>query len=78
MPNIEPESGDPAWQRVTRGEPRWHVSLVVLAIIALQMMLPASIIGGFVPLVSDRYRVLQGSAHGNRTFDKRRLLLICE
>ncbi len=51
MPNIEPESGDPAWRRATRGEPRWHVSLVVLAIIALQMMLPASINDGFVPLV---------------------------
>lgn len=47
----EPDSGAPAWQRATRGEPRWHVSLVVLSIIALQLMLPPSINGGFVPLV---------------------------
>jgi uncharacterized membrane protein len=30
----------PAWQRVTQGEPRWPVSLAVVAAIALQLVLP--------------------------------------
>jgi uncharacterized membrane protein len=31
----------PAWRRVTRGEPRWPVSIAVLGSIALQLALPA-------------------------------------
>jgi uncharacterized membrane protein len=30
----------PAWQRVTQGEPRWPVSLAIVASIALQLALP--------------------------------------
>jgi uncharacterized membrane protein len=30
----------PAWRRVTEGEPRWQVSLAILAAIALQLSLP--------------------------------------
>ncbi|GAC1328376.1 MAG: hypothetical protein NVSMB13_15450 [Mycobacteriales bacterium] len=30
----------PAWRRVTQGEPRWPVSLAVLAAVALQVVLP--------------------------------------
>lgn len=30
----------PAWRRATRGEPRWQVSLAVLAAIAMQVALP--------------------------------------
>ena len=30
----------PAWRRATPGEPRWHVALVVLAAIGLQLVLP--------------------------------------
>src|SRR5580658_680121 len=30
----------PAWRRVTQGEPRWRVSLAVLAAIALQLPVP--------------------------------------
>ncbi|MGI9033197.1 MAG: hypothetical protein ACR2HY_05860 [Acidimicrobiales bacterium] len=30
----------PAWRRVTRGEPRWPVSVAVLAAIAMQLYLP--------------------------------------
>jgi uncharacterized membrane protein len=30
----------PAWRRVTEGEPRWPVSLAVLAAIAMQLVLP--------------------------------------
>ena len=31
----------PAWRRVTRGEPRWPVSLGIVAAIAMQLALPA-------------------------------------
>ncbi|MFI1766559.1 hypothetical protein ACH41H_31520 [Streptomyces sp. NPDC020800] len=38
------ESGErelaPAWQRATRGEPRWAVTAVILVAVALQLMLP--------------------------------------
>ncbi|MFJ8151646.1 hypothetical protein [Streptomyces sp. NPDC094468] len=30
----------PAWRRVTRGEPRWAVTAVILVAVALQLMLP--------------------------------------
>ncbi|MGW3360769.1 hypothetical protein ACWDFL_36165 [Streptomyces bungoensis] len=30
----------PAWRRATRGEPRWAVTAVILAAVALQLMLP--------------------------------------
>ena len=33
----------PAWRRLTRGEPRWPVSVAVLLMIVLQMRLPASL-----------------------------------
>jgi hypothetical protein len=33
----------PAWRRVTVGEPRWHVSLAVVAAIGLQVVLPAKL-----------------------------------
>ncbi|MEU2926684.1 hypothetical protein ABZ636_16805 [Streptomyces sp. NPDC007251] len=42
------ESGErelvPAWRRVTRGEPRWTVTAVILAAVALQWMLPHRLI----------------------------------
>ncbi|MFF7240522.1 DUF1345 domain-containing protein [Streptomyces collinus] len=38
------ESGErglvPAWQRATRGEPRWAVTAVILVAVAIQLMLP--------------------------------------
>ena len=33
----------PAWERVTKGEPRWPVSLAVLVAIVLQLLLPVKI-----------------------------------
>ncbi len=33
----------PAWQRVTQGEPRWPVSLAIVASIALQLALPEKV-----------------------------------
>ena len=30
----------PAWRRATRGEPRWTVTAVILAAVALQLTLP--------------------------------------
>ncbi|MET9078321.1 hypothetical protein ABZX95_40745 [Streptomyces sp. NPDC004232] len=42
------ESGErelvPAWQRVTRGEPRWTVTVVILAAVGLQLTLPHRLI----------------------------------
>ena len=34
----------PAWRRVTRGEPRWHVALAIAAAIALQLPLPGRLV----------------------------------
>ncbi len=34
----------PAWRRVTRGEPRWHVALAAAAAIALQLPLPGGLV----------------------------------
>ncbi len=34
------DAAEPAWRRVTRGEPRWPASLGILAMIALQLALP--------------------------------------
>ena len=34
---------EPAWRRVTEGEPRWPVSIAMLAAIALQIVLPAEL-----------------------------------
>ena len=34
----------PAWRRVTRGEPRWHVALAAAAAIALQFPLPGGLV----------------------------------
>ena len=33
----------PAWRRVTQGEPRWQVSLAILAAIAMQVLLPTRV-----------------------------------
>jgi hypothetical protein len=33
----------PAWRRPTPGEPRWHVAVVVLVALALQLALPSSL-----------------------------------
>jgi hypothetical protein len=42
------ESGErelvPAWRRATRGEPRWTVTAVILAAVALQLILPHRLI----------------------------------
>ncbi|MEU8973263.1 hypothetical protein AB0D11_29070 [Streptomyces monashensis] len=42
------ESGErelvPAWQRVTRGEPRWTVTVVILTAVGLQLTLPHRLI----------------------------------
>ena len=43
----------PAWARPTPGEPRWHVSLLVLVLIVLQALLPSELTGSealIVPL----------------------------
>jgi uncharacterized membrane protein len=39
-----PREAIPAWRRVTEGEPRWQVSLVVLAAIALQLPVPGRLV----------------------------------
>ena len=36
----------PAWRRVTEGEPRWQVSLGVIAAIAIQLSLPSEVVIG--------------------------------
>jgi uncharacterized membrane protein len=33
----------PAWRRVTRGEPRWPVSVAILAAVAMQLALPSRV-----------------------------------
>ncbi len=34
----------PAWRRVTQGEPRWHVGIVIVAAIGLQLPLPGRLV----------------------------------
>ena len=43
LQSAEREFVVPAWKRITRGEPRWSVSLAVVVAIALQFALPATL-----------------------------------
>ena len=43
--DVAASSGPPAWARPTPGEPRWHVSLLVLVLIILQALLPSELTG---------------------------------
>lgn len=41
--SAEQQIVEPAWKRITRGEPRWSVSLAVTVAIVLQYVLPATL-----------------------------------
>lgn len=69
----------PAWRRVTTGEPRWPVTLGVLAAIGLQLALPRRVTfqhQWFLPLIElVMLIVLVATNPGRITADKRRRIL---
>jgi uncharacterized membrane protein len=77
--DVEARVVEPAWRRVTAGEPRWPVTLGVLAAIGLQLVLPRRVAlpGQWVLLVVEFFMlvVLVATNPGRITADRRRRIL---